>query len=136
MPLQLSGMVAQPMSQQNNGHPSNPPTPQSQTPTTSGMHGGPSTPGPQHGMVTQSQTPSPAQPVMFTGPQSIPHSGAGGFNNQNMVLMQGPPNTGHPSHQNQGQPGVIQGHMPVIQQSPTLVIPQQHYQVQQNQPTR
>lgn len=135
-------MVA-PMSQQNNGHHSNPSTPQSQTPTTPGLHG-PPTPGPT-GHPHAGQTPTPQQTVMFTGQNLPPHSIAGGFNNQSMVLM-GP--SGHQQHQQSVQshagphPGVggqVGGGphgmgtvIPVLQSSATPIVMQQHYQ--QNQP--
>lgn len=126
-------MVPQNLQQPNNGPQSNTSTPQSQTPTTPGLHG-PSTPGPQggHGMVGQpSQTP-PAQTVMYTGQNLPPHSVSGAFNSQSMVLMQ-------PHHQNPHGNVVSQGHaMPipvsVLQSNPPLVM-QQHYS-QQNQPSR
>jgi hypothetical protein len=134
---QLS-MVPQNMSQQNNGPQShsNSSTPQSQTPTTPGLHGAPSTPGPQqqggpvHPMnVGQqaSQTP-PAQTVMYTGQNIPPHSVSGGFNNQSMVLMQGP------HHQNPHGNVVSQGHAMPIPVSVPHVVMQQHYN--QNQPSR
>ena len=129
-------MVA-PMSQQNNGHHSNPSTPQSQTPTTPGLHGGPPTPGPA-GHPHQGHTPTPQQTVMYTGQNLPPHSIAGGFNSQNIVLM-GP--AGHPQHQqsvpHQSPHAGGQGHavgpvIPVLQSSATPIVMQQHYQ--QNQP--
>jgi hypothetical protein len=116
--------MVQQMSQQNNGHHSNPSTPQSQTPTTPGLHGGgPPTPGPA-GHPHQGQTPTPQQTVMFTGQNVPPHSIAGGFNNQqNMVLMHNA-GVGGQNH--------AMGPIPVIQSSATPIVMQQHYQ--QNQP--
>jgi len=132
-------MVASPMAQQNNGHHSNPSTPQSQTPNTA-MHGGPSTPGPAGHMVAgQSQTPTPQQAVIFSGQNLPPHSIAGAFNSQhqNMVLMQGHPGQPH-APQGPGpvqHPGVhvSQGHpmpiIPVIQQTnATPLVMQHHFQ--------
>ena len=140
MSLQIPQMVPQALSQQNNGPHSNPPTPQSQTPTTPGLHGGPSTPTGHPLVGGQSQTPSPAQTVMFTGQNLPPHSVAGAFNNQSqMVLMQGhpPQPQGHPSHSHANVAHVSQGHgMPVIQTNTTPLVMQQQQHYQQNQPSR
>lgn len=132
-------MVAQSMSQQqNNGHHSNPSTPQqSQTPTTPGMHAaGPPTPGPHQG-----QTPTPQQTVMYTGQNLPPHSIAGGFNNQNMVLMGPPPPAAgphpHPQPMAHQPAGGQQGHavpLSVLQSSATPIVMQQQQHYQQNQP--
>ena len=100
---------------QNNGHHSTQSTPQSQTPTT--LHG-PPTP-------TGHQAPTPQPTVMYAGQSLPPHSMAGGFNGQSMVLM------GAAGHQ-QSMPGGQAGHplgpvIPVLPSSAASLVMQQHY---------
>ena len=147
-----------PMAQQANGPHSTPSTPQSQTPNTPGLHGGPPTPGPAGHLVAVNQPPAPQTPqpapVMFPGSNLPAHSVAGPFNpGQAMVLMQGHashaaaaaaavaaganpnPNTGHPGH------GHTMPVVPVMQATaPTALVTtmpahfQQQQQQQQNRP--
>lgn len=114
----VSGMpvsMVAPLAQQANGPHSNPSTPQSQTPNTAGLHGGPPTPGPAGHLVAVNQPSAPQTPqptsVIFPGSNLPAHSVAGPFNpGQAMVLMQAghaaavaagaanAANSGHPGH--------------------------------------
>ena len=120
----MGQIIGHSMPQQNTGGHSNPPTPQSQTP--SGIHGGSSTPGPS------GQTPTPQQTVMFQGvPQPMPpHSVAGNpYGPQPpMVLM---------THQHH-IPGNQGPHMQQLQMQPVMnssapLVNTGHFQPPQNQ---